>query len=146
MVDPGVEVEIERTLAPAQVQRRAPGALDHADEELGSRPAAAPRRGERRVDAALPLAQERELGREEPAGAARHAEREGDLIHVVEVAADAHAGVGEVLERVERAEGEARRLGIDSPATRALRPSGPKAASVSAQRLGYREPPDVFSY
>ena len=48
----------------------------------------------------------------------------GELVHVVEVAADPDAGVGEVLERVERAEGQARGLGVERAPARARGPAG----------------------
>ena len=50
VVQPGVQVEVERALAAAEVDRGAPGALDDADEELGESrpPRSASRETERR--------------------------------------------------------------------------------------------------
>src|SRR5690349_5271679 len=108
-----VDMEVERALGAADVDRGAPGALDRADEELRQLPRFSWCSRKRGVDRALALAEQGDLGREEPAGAARHPDRERKLIHVVEVAPDADAGVGKVLERVGRAKGETGCLGVE---------------------------------
>src|SRR5947209_18684632 len=102
-----IELEVERPLASVQADRGAPGALDDTDEDLGDPARLGTRAGKGGVDGAFALPEQRELGRDEPAGAAGHAHGQGDLIHVVEVPADADARVGEILEWIERAEGQA---------------------------------------
>ena len=120
VVQSRVGAEVERALPAAHAHRRPVGALHHADEELRESPASAGGGGKGVVDLALALAQHGELGRQQPARRRPGRGQERELVHVGEVAAEPDAGIGEVLERIEGAEGEAGGLGVErAPAERA---------------------------